>query len=48
LRDVYQGVIGWTPSPVAMGDYSDFCMHPPGEPQPAAGICHAPKDDGFR
>ena len=24
-----------------MADYDDFCMHPPGDPQPVAGICHA-------
>jgi predicted enzyme related to lactoylglutathione lyase len=24
-----------------MGCYQDFCLHPPGEPQPVAGICHA-------
>jgi len=24
-----------------MGGYHDFCMHPPGEAQPVAGICHA-------
>jgi uncharacterized protein len=41
LRDFYQAVTGWTPSPVKMGDYQDFCMHAPGEPQPVAGICHA-------
>ena len=41
LRDFYQAVTGWTPSPVQMGDYHDFCMHPPGDPQPVAGICHA-------
>jgi predicted enzyme related to lactoylglutathione lyase len=41
LRNFYQGVTGWTPSPVHMGDYEDFCMHPPGDPQPVAGICHA-------
>src|ERR1022692_5277004 len=41
LRDFYQAVTGWTPSPVKMGDYHDFCMHPPGDPQPVAGICHA-------
>lgn len=41
LRDFYQGVTGWTTSPVAMGGYQDFCMHPPGEAQPVAGICHA-------
>ena len=28
-------------APVPMGDYSDFRMHPPGDPQPVAGICHA-------
>jgi predicted enzyme related to lactoylglutathione lyase len=41
LRDFYQSVTGWTPAPVEMGGYSDFCMHPPGEDQPVAGICHA-------
>ena len=41
LRDFYQAVTGWTSSPVDMGGYRDFCMHPPGEPQPVAGICHA-------
>jgi predicted enzyme related to lactoylglutathione lyase len=41
LRDFYHDVTGWTPSPVQMGDYQDFCMHPPGETQPVAGICHA-------
>jgi predicted enzyme related to lactoylglutathione lyase len=24
-----------------MGGYQDFCMVPPGETQPVAGICHA-------
>jgi predicted enzyme related to lactoylglutathione lyase len=24
-----------------MGEHQDFCMHPPGDPQPVAGICHA-------
>jgi hypothetical protein len=41
VRDFYQGVTGWTPSPVEMGGYQDFCMLPPGEAQPVAGICHA-------
>ena len=41
VRDFYQSVTGWTPSPVEMGDYQDFCMLPPGEEQPVAGICHA-------
>jgi predicted enzyme related to lactoylglutathione lyase len=41
VRDFYQSVTGWTPSPVAMGGYDDFCMTPPGAPAPVAGICHA-------
>jgi predicted enzyme related to lactoylglutathione lyase len=41
LRDFYQSVTGWEPAPVEMGGYQDFCMHPPGEPQPVAGICNA-------
>jgi uncharacterized protein len=41
LRDFYQKVAGWTPSAVEMNGYSDYCMHPPGEEHPAAGICHA-------
>ena len=41
VRDFYQNVTGWTPSPVEMGGYQDFCMLPPGEEQPVAGICHA-------
>ena len=41
VRDFYQSVTGWTPSGVDMGGYRDFCMHPPGESQPVAGICHA-------
>lgn len=36
----YQHVTGWTPSPVAMGGYSDYCMSPTGS-APVAGICHA-------
>ena len=41
VRDFYQSVTGWTPSEVDMDGYQDFCMHPPGESQPVAGICHA-------
>jgi predicted enzyme related to lactoylglutathione lyase len=41
LRDFYSAVTGWTTTDVAMGDYSDYCMHPPGETKPVAGICHA-------
>jgi len=38
VRDFYQHVTGWVPSPVGMGDYQDYCMTPPGAAQPAAGI----------
>jgi predicted enzyme related to lactoylglutathione lyase len=41
LRDFYSSAAGWTPSPVPMGDYQDFSMHPPGQEQPVAGICRA-------
>ena len=41
LRDFYRGVAGWTPAPVDMDGYQDYCMAPPGETQPVAGICHA-------
>jgi predicted enzyme related to lactoylglutathione lyase len=41
VRDFYQAVIGWEPSPVKMGDYDDFNMKPPGAEKAAAGVCHA-------
>ena len=41
LRDFYQNVTGWAPSPVDMGGYSDFSMHPSPGGEPVAGICHA-------
>lgn len=41
VRDFYARVAGWTPSPVPMEGYDDFCMLPPGAEIPAAGICHA-------
>ena len=40
VRDFYQKVIGWEPSPVSMGDYDDYCMAPKGS-EAVAGICHA-------
>lgn len=54
VRDFYQHVTGWVPSPAGMGDYEDYCMTPSGAEQPVAGICHArghnadlpPKDMG--
>ncbi len=41
VRDFYKSVVGWTTSDVPMGDYSDYCVHPPGETNPVAGICHS-------
>ncbi|MFL5496074.1 MAG: VOC family protein [Gemmatimonadales bacterium] len=41
VREFYQAVIGWTTSPVEMGGYEDFCMHPPEGGDPIAGVCHA-------
>lgn len=40
IRDFYARVTGWSPSPVAMGDYEDFAMGPPGG-DAVAGVCHA-------
>lgn len=41
VRDFYQAVVGWEPSPVDMGGYSDFNMISPATGKPAAGVCHA-------
>jgi predicted enzyme related to lactoylglutathione lyase len=41
IRDFYNDVVGWEPTPVDMGDYSDFNMNAPGSGQPMAGVCHA-------
>ena len=41
VRDFYKEVVGWEPSPVAMGGYDDFNMNFPGTSQPVAGVCHA-------
>jgi hypothetical protein len=40
VRDFYRQVVGFEISAVAMGDYDDFCLHPPGG-DPVAGVCHA-------
>jgi len=39
LRDFYAAVVGWTPDPVDMGEYSDFNMLD-ADGAPAAGICN--------
>ena len=40
VRDFYQSVVGWTHSPISMGDYDDYAMVTP-EGDTIAGICHA-------
>ncbi|PWK48599.1 VOC family protein [Pleionea mediterranea] len=41
VKQFYKKVIGWTSSPVSMGDYNDYNMTVEGEAEPTAGICHA-------
>ena len=41
LKDFYAAVVGWSPAPVPMGDYSDYMMMNPQSETPAAGVCHA-------
>ncbi len=45
VRDFYRAVVGWEASSVEMGDYSDYCMRPPGADKAVAGICHARGDN---
>lgn len=40
IRDFYKSVVGWETSPVDMGGYNDFCMHPE-DAGPVAGVCNA-------
>jgi predicted enzyme related to lactoylglutathione lyase len=40
VRDFYEAVVGWTPSAVPMGGYSDFVMNADGG-EAVAGVCHA-------
>jgi predicted enzyme related to lactoylglutathione lyase len=41
LREFYEAVVGWESAPVNLGTHEDWCMTPPGEIDPVAGICHA-------
>ena len=41
IRDFYAEVVGWNPSDVDMGGYSDFNMNSPDSNEPQAGVCHA-------
>jgi predicted enzyme related to lactoylglutathione lyase len=45
IRDFYAAVVGWRPTPVDMGGYSDFAMTAPASEAPVAGICHARGDN---
>ena len=40
IRDFYERVVGWTASPVDMGDYADFNMLDEAG-NAVAGVCHA-------
>lgn len=41
IRDFYQSVVGWNSTSFDMGGYEDYCMSPPDEEMPVAGVCHA-------
>lgn len=41
VRKFYEQVVGWTSSPVSMGDYEDFCMNEPSTGETVGGVCHA-------
>lgn len=41
VRDFYAGVVGWTPTEVDMGGYSDFSMNTPESGTTITGVCHA-------
>ena len=41
VRDFYAAVVGWNPSPVDMGGYSDYNMNAPASGETKAGVCHA-------
>jgi len=41
VRGFYEDVVGWTSTPVGMGDYDDWCMNTPKDGKTVAGICHA-------
>jgi predicted enzyme related to lactoylglutathione lyase len=41
VRDFYRDVVGWTPTEVDMGGYSDFVMRRPDDATPTTGVCWA-------
>lgn len=40
VRAFYEAVVGWTSSPVSMGEYQDHCMES-SDGETVGGICHA-------
>lgn len=40
IRDFYKDVVGWSSSPLSMGDYDDYVMATP-DGTPVSGVCHA-------
>jgi hypothetical protein len=42
------GQIGWSASPVSMGDHNDYCMVSAGGDKPIAGVCHASAENAAR
>ena len=44
VREFYQDVTGWRPTPVSMGDYDDYCMNTPAG-ETVAGICNGRGDN---
>jgi hypothetical protein len=41
VRDFYQEVVGWKPTPLDMKGYQDFVMSTPEKEDAVAGVCHA-------
>lgn len=41
IREFYSKVVGWTFTPVSMGNYADFQMNAPATGEAVAGICHS-------
>lgn len=41
VKDFYRKVIGLEAEPVPMGDYNDFVLKSPENPEDLVGVCHA-------
>lgn len=44
IRDFYCDVLGWTATPLSMGDYDDYVVAAP-DGTPVGGVCHARGDN---